>query len=407
MMRRAMSRRTWVRGLLAVTCVVGAPLLGSGCGEKSPNDLSFGGAGGEGGDAGCPGSGGCTGSGAFDPSIFLFGADLSSIPEQIDAGSTFVDVDGTPRPVLEILAAHGFNSVRLRTFVEPSAPYGYAVGDGSAECRKGEPYCDLAHTLEFARAIKAAGLGFVLDFHYSDNWADPGKQLIPAAWRSARDIDELAAFVDEYTYSSIAALVEGGARPDVVQIGNEITPGMLMHVPTGNTDCWGNGVATNGVSGSAANWTNLGALLRAGVAAVKRVDPTIRVLLHIENTEDTAGAVAWVGNALEAGVDFDILGLSCYPNYQGPPEGWRATFEALAERYPELEFVVAEYGPQATDVVAVLRDLPNDRGVGAFLWEPTLSGAWGPGGFVNEGGTLRANPELFEEYSRLSTELGL
>src|SRR5688572_17817734 len=203
---------------------------------------------------------------AFDGG-FIMGADISSIPEAVDAGSIYVDTDGQEKSMLALLAHHGFNYVRLRTFVDPLAAYGYG---SDASCPgKAEAYADKAHTVEFAREVKAAGMGLLLDFHYSDTWADPGKQVIPEAWRDATTVADLGSRLKEYTKDVVTSLANAGARPDMVQIGNEITPGMLLHVPDADTDCWGNGAApsTGGVTGSSsnANWGNLAQLLLAGI----------------------------------------------------------------------------------------------------------------------------------------------
>lgn len=337
----------------------------------------------------------------------MLGADISSVPEQIDQGAVYFDTDGTEKPVLEILGAHGFNYVRLRTFVDPMAPFGYAYGDGGATCIKSNAYCDLSHTLDFGRQIKEAGLGLLLDFHYSDNWADPGKQIIPEAWRNAQTIEELAEFVRTYTRDSISTLVEGGARPDIVQIGNEVTPGMLIHVPTSNTDCWGNGSARNELNGSVANWDNLAILLQAGLDGVQEVDPSIRTMVHLENTDDPSGAIGWMTAAQQRGLDFDILGMSCYPAYQGPPSAWAETFDQLAEAFPDLSFVVAEFGPEPEAVFDVLSNIPGDRGVGAFRWEPTMSGAWGPALFTVTAEGHRADTDSFSPYDDLRDQRGL
>src|SRR5262249_5646382 len=160
-----------------------------------------------------------------------------------DQGIHFRD-QGAEKDILVILKSHGFNYIRLRTFVDPKAADGYSP--------KG--YCDLAHTITMAKRVKAAGMGLLLDFHYSDNWADPGKQVKPAAWQSL-GFDALAAAVHDYTKDAISKLVTAGAAPDLVQIGNEITPGMLLP------------------DGAIGNWKQLGALLKAGIAGVKDVAP--------------------------------------------------------------------------------------------------------------------------------------
>src|ERR1700753_2442338 len=107
--------------------------------------------------------------------------------------------------------------------------------------------------MTFGARIKAAGLGFLLDFHYSDNWADPGKQCVPVAWQGFTTITELASAVHDYTKDAITQLVAGGARPDMVQIGNEITPGMLLHVCDAN----GQPTGSHPITGSGSNWSNL------------------------------------------------------------------------------------------------------------------------------------------------------
>jgi len=337
---------------------------------------------------------------------FILGADISGVQELVEGGAVFEDTDGVEKPLLELLKNHGFNFVRLRTFVEPSAPYGYASGNGCQA--KAEAYNDRDHTVDFAREIKAAGMGFLLDFHYSDTWADPGKQVIPLAWRGAASVAELATQAQAYTVDVMQALVAAGARPDLVQVGNEITPGLMIHVPTANTDCYGNNSATNPqVNGSAANWDNTAALLSAGIAGVRQVDPDVRVMLHIENTGNPNGVVNWVQNALSRNVAFDVLGLSAYEEFQGPATAWRGTLQMLAARFPELSFVIAEYNPQRRLLNDIMRELPDARGLGTFFWEPTQSGAWGQAMFTWQGNRLIARAADFAEYDQMRQDFGL
>jgi arabinogalactan endo-1,4-beta-galactosidase len=367
-----------------------------------------------GGTAGLTNAGGTTGgntssggaAGAPVAPSFILGADISSIQEAVDRGTRYADTDGTEKTMLQILKAHGFNYIRLRAFVEPDAEYGYARGTGGT-CAKAEAYCDTAHTVEFAQQIKAEGMGFLLDLHYSDTWADPGKQITPAAWRDATSIADLANRVSTYTTEILNTLIAAGARPDMVQVGNEITPGMLIHVPNSSTDCYGNGATANAIGGSSSNWNDLATLLKAGTEAVRAVDPSIRIVLHIENTDDLAGARWWVDNAMSRDIDFDVLGLSCYTAFQGSPAVWRNTFEALADDYPELEFAIAEYNPERTEANRVMLELPDGRGLGTFFWEPSQSGSWGDSMFTSTGGVMRANSADFAEFDALKTELGL
>lgn len=352
-------------------------------------------------DAGEPVDGSDPGRGEL-PS-FILGADISSVHER---EATFIDTDGQTKSVFALLQNHGFNFIRVKTFVDPSAPHGYASSAGGCVGLP-EAFSDRDHVVAFGREIKAAGMGFLLDFHYSDVWADPGKQHIPAAWRDAASIEALAARLGAYTRDVVATAVAAGARPDMVQIGNEITPGMLMHVPGPNTDCWGNMPLPAPINGSTANWDNLARLLEAGIEAVREVDPRIRIMLHIENTDDQAGALWWVDNAVRRGLDFDVLGLSCYTAFQGEPSVWEATFRALAAAQPTLSFAIAEYNPERTRANRIMRDLPDGRGLGTFLWEPTRSGAWGEALFDEQGDTLVAKPDAFAEFDQLRAQLGL
>jgi beta-galactosidase len=148
---------------------------------------------------------------------------------------------------------HGFNYVRLRIFNDPARDGGYSKGKG---------FCDLAHTKQMAKRIKAAGMKFLLDFHYSDTWADPGKQHEPLAWKGLPFADLKKALYD-YTKQVIQELKTQGTTPDMVQVGNEINHGIVW--PEGNVS----------------NIDSMSQLLAAGVAAVKAVDPAIIIMMHI------------------------------------------------------------------------------------------------------------------------------
>lgn len=381
---------------------------GSGFGGASGAGSGTGGASGGSSGAGASGSGGSAGSGGTGVSNppFILGADISSVQEAVDQGAVYIDTDGQQKNIIDLLKNHGFNYIRLRAFVDPGAPYGYAAGTGS-QCSKAENYCDKAHTIEFAQEIKAKGMGFLLDLHYSDTWADPGKQIIPQAWRNLGSISAMASALKAYTKDMVSSLIAAGARPDMVQVGNEITPGMLIHVPNAATDCWGNNSSVTTPNGSTGNWDNLATLLKAGIEGVREVDGSIKVMLHIENTDHLQGVRDWVSSARSRGVDFDVLGLSCYTEWQGPPNTWRTTFQTMANEFPELSFVVAEYNPERTAANEIMADLPDGRGLGTFFWEPTMSGAWGPSLFMVEGNTHTALPSAFAEFDQIATSLGL
>jgi arabinogalactan endo-1,4-beta-galactosidase len=354
-------------------------------------------------NGGAGGSGGTTTTGGTFDVPFMLGADISSVQEN---NNSYVDTDGQTKSIFELLKNHGFNTIRVKAFVDPNAPYGYAsTANGCSGFS--EPFGDKAHVVEFGQQIKAAGMGFLLDFHYSDVWADPGNQIIPEAWRGASSISELAGYVADYTTDVLTTAIAAGARPDMVQVGNEITPGMLMHVPGSNTDCWGNNPSSAPVGGSTSNWGNLGTLIKAGADAVRQVDPDIKVMLHVENTDDLNGVRWWVENAIEQGVDFDVLGLSCYTAFQGQPSVWENTFTTLAAEHPDLQFVIAEYNPARTEANTIIKNLPNGQGLGTFFWEPTRSGEWGDSMFTFQGGSMRANSSDFDEYDQMLPALGL
>jgi len=373
---------------------------GLGAGGSSSGGTSSGGTGAGTGGSGASASGG---SAQFDPA-FILGADISSAQE---SSATYVDTDGQTKSLFAVLKNHGFNYVRLRTFVDPGAPGGYA--DTCAD--KSEEYGDKTHVIEYGKQAKDAGMGFLLDFHYSDVWADPGNQIIPASWRGATTTDELAALLKAYTKDVVESAIAAGARPDLVQVGNEITPGMVAHLPGPDTDCWGNNPGSTssigGSNSSGAGWDRLAVLLQAGIAGVREVDPTIKVMLHIENTDDLSGVQWWVQSAVSRGVDFDVLGLSCYTEFQGPPSTWEETFEQMATDYPELEFVIAEYNPERTAANRLMKSLAGGRGLGTFFWEPTLGGEWGDALFTWDGTSQVAIPSAFAEYDELLPELGL
>ena len=169
---------------------------------------SGGGAAGRGGTTGAAGTGG---GASTLPFSFYIGADITDQEPQPAA---------TRANLLTILKAHGFNYVRLRTFVDPRAADGYDKQNG---------WGGIDPTVAFGKQVKDAGMGLLIDFHYADNWADPAKQCVPPAWQGYTTIAQLATAVHDYTRDAINKLIAGGARPDMVQIGNEITPGILIH----------------------------------------------------------------------------------------------------------------------------------------------------------------------------------
>jgi arabinogalactan endo-1,4-beta-galactosidase len=301
----------------------------------------------------------------------IVGADISSVQAAEARGVRYSD-KGVPKDILEILKDHGFNYIRLRVFNDPTK--------ATPRDRPYSPqgFCDLPHTIEMAKRVKAAGMGLLIDFHYSDSWADPGKQFTPSAWADL-SFDDLVAKMHDWTKDAIAQMRDAGAEPDMVQIGNEITPGLM-------TDR----------GGTIRNWDQLGRLLKAGIAAVKEVDPKILVMLHIDKGGDNAATRRWVDAALAQGTPFDILGESTYTRWQGPPAGWKLNFDDLVGRYPKLSFVIAEVGFETKEAIEIMRNLPDHRGIGTFVWEPTLNGN-GQALFDSTGAVIPEKMAVFDQ----------
>jgi arabinogalactan endo-1,4-beta-galactosidase len=348
-------------------------------------------AGGQAGGGTSPGGAPAGGTGTLPP--FILGADVTITMEDEYWGANYTDA-GTQKPLEQLLKDHGFNFIRIDTFVNPGAPGGFA-----AEME--QPFRDLAHTITLAKRVKAVGMGFLLDLHYSDTWTNPGAQATPAAW-TGLSVAQLETKVYDYTKDAVSQLKAAAARPDIVQIGNEITGGML----------WNTGKA------SGSDFANFATLLKAGIRAVRDVDPTIRVMLHIEKCNDTETSQWWLDGVLGAGVAFDILGQSCYataPNgvtgYQGTPAEWQATFAALAARYPNLKFLIAEYSAEQRAVNDTMFNLPDHRGLGSFNWDPTRSYDTHPNHalFSTNGAWNRfvAIPEMMALYEKMAQDYGL
>jgi arabinogalactan endo-1,4-beta-galactosidase len=236
-------------------------------------------------------------------------------------------------------------------------------------------------------------MGLLVDFHYSDNWADPGKQCVPAPWQDYTTIGELEAALYDHTRNAIEQLIAGGARPDMVQIGNEITPGILIHL------CDTEGLPYAGIAGyndvngalyfwsstdqgappsggpSPGGWTNLGILLNAAASGVRDVDPGIKIALHLDRCDQLGTSESFIDGARGQGVPFDVFAESCYTGTQGQPSDWEATFNSLSSSYPDLELMIAEYSGEIRAANDVIHNLPNSQGVGTFSFTPNVSGS--------------------------------
>ncbi|HEY2584956.1 MAG TPA: glycosyl hydrolase 53 family protein [Tepidisphaeraceae bacterium] len=274
---------------------------------------------------------------------FLIGADISWVQED-EANGTIYHDQGQQKDIFQILKDHGFNAIRLRVFVNPAAPNGYAATSKEA-------FCDLPHTLAMARRAHDAGMALLIDLHYSDTWADPGKQHKPPAWEHM-DFAALRKAVYDHTFKVLTALKQQGTTPQMVQIGNEITAGML----------WPDGRAKD-------HFDQFAELLKSGIAAARDVDPAIKVVLHHDKGRDNKVVRWWLDNLLARGVQFDVIGLSC--NDTGPPANWKANFDDLATRYPQFGLIAAEYSYHKRELNDIVFNAPDHQGIGSFIWEPT------------------------------------
>lgn len=270
----------------------------------------------------------------------MLGADISFLPQLEARGLKFHD-DGIERNAIEILKDHGFNYIRLRVFVNPENEKGYSPDKG---------FCGLDYTLQMAKRVKDAGLNLLLDFHYSDTWADPQKQFKPKAWEGL-EFNELTNALKDYTKSVLTQLKDQGTMPDMVQIGNEINHGMVW--PEGHIS----------------NLNNLAALLKAGTEAVREVDANTTIMMHLALGGQNEETTFWFDNMIARGVDFDIIGLSYYPIWHCTLDDLNSNMLDLIERY-QKDINVVEYSAFKKAVNDMVFNLPNDRGNGTCIWEP-------------------------------------
>jgi arabinogalactan endo-1,4-beta-galactosidase len=306
-------------------------------------------------------------------SLPIHGADVSTLKKNEDFGAVYFDAAGHQRDALTILRASGMNYARLKVWVNPA--------DG---------YNTKARVLEMARRVKARGMGLVIDFHYSDTWADPGHQTKPAAWASL-PFDALRQAVYDHTFDVLRALKEQGTPADIAQLGNEINGGMLW--PDGRWD----------------NWDGLAALLVSAGAAVRAASRSTRIMLHLAEGGNNGGHRWWFDNAVARGVPFDIIGVSHYVYWHGSLGSLQFNLDDLSARYgKDIAVMETAYGftlaqndfetnifnasleqsggypatPQGQaiafrDMVTVVAAVP--RALGVFYWEPTWTAVPGAG----------------------------
>ncbi len=270
----------------------------------------------------------------------MIGADISFLPQFEHRGRRYYE-NGIEKDAVQIMAGHGFNYIRLRIFVHPENENGYSPGYG---------FCGLDYTLKMAERITNAGMKLLINFHYSDYWADPQQQNKPAAWAEL----PFAALKDtlrNYTSSVLEALKEQGTPASMVQVGNEINHGML----------WPDGHISNP--------DQLAELLIAGIEGVRAVDENVPVMMHVALGGQNKEAVFWFDNMISRGVDFDIIGISYYPRWHGTLDDLQYNLTDLVGRYNKPVNVV-EYSDFREQVHQIVFNLPDDMGRGTCIWEP-------------------------------------
>ncbi len=284
-------------------------------------------------------------------SVFL-GADVSALARIEQAGGVFRDA-GQAGDAIAILHSHGTSLFRLRLFVNPN--------DSDVVVN------DLPYTLRMASRVKAAGAKLLLDFHYSDTWADPGHQTVPAAWANL-GFDSLEQQVQTYSDSVITQLKQAGALPDIVQIGNEIDDGMLW--PLGELYVTG--------ADTTQEWTQFTDLLKAGIRGVRAAlgpGDSVRIMLHYSQGGSTSSTQWFFDHMAAYGVPYDLIGLSYYPWYQGTLAGLQANLAATALRYGRDVVVVETSYPwraggwesMVSDSAAVMSWPVSSQGQAQFL----------------------------------------
>jgi len=329
--------------------------------------------------------------------LTVMGADISSLKKSEDMGGVYAYEDGTQADALEILRDHGLNYARIRVWVD--SPDGY---HGKAQL------------LEMAKRLKKKEIKLLVDFHYADSWADPGKQPKPASWENL-DFEGLKKALYEHTFDVCKSLKEQGTPPDMVQVGNEITNGMLW--PDGKND---------------KSFDNLAALLKEGYRAVKDCSFETLVMLHLDNGGNNEMYRWWFDSILAQEVPFDLIGVSYYPYWHGTLADLQHNLNDIALRYdkdiivvetayaftpddndnyeniihsqeqPGYPFTPAGQARMLADVMTVTRAIPNGHGLGVMWWDATWTAVpgngWDP--FHPTSGNNWENQALFDYDNR-------
>jgi arabinogalactan endo-1,4-beta-galactosidase len=286
------------------------------------------------------------------PTPVIKGADISWVTEMESRGFKFYNADGQERELTALMKELGMNAVRLRVWVNPEGGW-----NGKAD------------VVKKAKRAQALGLRVMIDFHYSDSWADPGKQNVPAAWKG-KDPAAMAEAVKAHTQEVLQALKDAGCDVAWVQVGNETTQGML----------WDSGKVSGSDAGQFCNY------FKAGREAVKAVFPQAQVILHLDNGWKMETLTWFLDLMKKNALDYDILGLSLYPSYweNGAYPDWKPKVQQFVTNLPALKesygkpVMLVEFGMPASQpdkAKAALQYLIDNTKKynyfqGIFYWEP-------------------------------------
>ncbi len=267
-------------------------------------------------------------------SMRYVGGDISLLPEYENAGAQYKTHDGTPiSNLLPWLYDEGMNAMRVRLFVNPADHQSHYPSEYDPNACQ-----DLGYIIPLCQRIVDDGFALMLDFHYSDTWADPAKQWTPEAWKNLND-EQLYEKIYDYTKQTLLTLKEAGVSPGFIQPGNEISYGMLWG-PEGASDA----SLKKAFMGSEANWARFGKLLRQAVKACHEVCPDAKIVLHTERVAQVNVLTNFYDQMKKLEVDYDIIGLSYYPYFHGDMNVLDKALAALQTRYPEKNIMIVETG---------------------------------------------------------------
>lgn len=262
------------------------------------------------------------------------GGDISLLPEYEEAGAAYKTHDGKQiNDLMPWLKEEGMNAMRVRLFVNPEDHKGkYPSEYDPNACQ------DLEYITPLCKRITDTGMSLMLDFHYSDTWADPAKQWTPESWRGLND-EQLYQKIYDYTKETLLTLKEAGVTPAFIQPGNEISYGMLW-----GTEDTPSGSLKKTFMGSSANWDRFGKLLNSAIKACREVCPEAKIVLHTERVAQVNVLKNFYDQMQSMDVDYDIIGLSYYPYFHGDMSVLDNALSTLQTRYPEKNIMIVETG---------------------------------------------------------------